>query len=95
MEVGGMEVDVGETVSAGSAPGSTASRHLPQRCRHHPACGQSAAGAAGGWQLERRRFFSEATMAKIHEPEEAFALTERAPAEQVATTISRNAPVFA
>jgi hypothetical protein len=34
-------------------------------------------------------------MAKIHEPEEAFALTERAPAEQVATTISRNAPVFA
>jgi hypothetical protein len=30
--------------------------------------------------MERRRFFSEATMAKIQEPEETFALTEYAPA---------------
>jgi hypothetical protein len=30
--------------------------------------------------MERRRFFSEATMAKIQEPEETFALTEHAPA---------------
>jgi hypothetical protein len=34
-------------------------------------------------------------MAKTQEPEEAFAFNERAPAEKMATTISRNAPVFA
>ena len=40
------------------------------------------------WQLERRRFFSEATMAKIPEPEEAFVLTNGDPADQTATTAS-------
>jgi hypothetical protein len=38
------------------------------------------------WQLERRRFFSEASMAKIPEPEEAFVLTNGDPADQAATT---------
>jgi putative transposase len=38
------------------------------------------------WQLERCRFFSEATMAKIPEAEEAFVLTDAAPAGQPATT---------
>jgi putative transposase len=38
------------------------------------------------WELERRRFFSEATIAKIPEPEEAFVLTDAAPAGQAATT---------
>ena len=38
------------------------------------------------WQLERRRFFSEATMAKIPEPEEAFVLANGDPADQAATT---------
>ena len=39
------------------------------------------------WQLERRRFFSEATMAKIPEAEEeGFVLTDAAPAGQPATT---------
>lgn len=36
------------------------------------------------WQLERRRFFSEATMAKIPEPEEALELTDADPAGQPA-----------
>jgi len=40
------------------------------------------------WQLERRRFFSEATMAKIPQPEEAFVLTRGDPADQAATTAS-------
>jgi putative transposase len=40
------------------------------------------------WQLERRRFFSEATMAKIPEPEEAFVLRHGDPADQAATTAS-------
>ena len=40
------------------------------------------------WQLERRRFFSEASMAKIPEPEEAFVLTDGAPAEKAATRTS-------
>ena len=40
------------------------------------------------WQLERRRFFSEATMAKIPEAEEAFVLTDAVPAGQTATTTS-------
>ena len=31
------------------------------------------------WQLERRRFFSEATMAKIPEPEEALELADGDP----------------
>lgn len=31
------------------------------------------------WQLERRRFFSEATMAKIPEPEEELELTDADP----------------
>jgi putative transposase len=38
------------------------------------------------WPLERRRFFSEATMAKIPEPEEAFVLTDAAPPVQAAAT---------
>jgi len=40
------------------------------------------------WQLERQRFFSEATMAKIPEAEEAFVLTDAVPAGQTATTTS-------
>ena len=40
------------------------------------------------WQLERRRFFSEATMAKIPAPEEPLELTDGDPAQQAETTIS-------
>jgi putative transposase len=40
------------------------------------------------WQLERRRFFSEATMAKIPEPEEALELADGEGAEQAAGTLS-------
>jgi putative transposase len=40
------------------------------------------------WQLERRRFFSEATMAKITEPEESLELTDADPDTQPAATIS-------
>jgi len=40
------------------------------------------------WQLERRRFFSEATMAKIPEPDEALELTDGEGAEQAAGTLS-------
>ena len=40
------------------------------------------------WQLERRRFFSEATMAKIPEPEEPLELTGGDRAEQTAAAIS-------
>jgi putative transposase len=40
------------------------------------------------WQLERRRFFSEATMAKIPEPEEPLELTDGACAEEVTAVIS-------
>ena len=40
------------------------------------------------WQLERRRFFSEATMAKIPEPEEPLELMGGDQAEQTAATIS-------
>ena len=40
------------------------------------------------WQLERRRFFSEATMAKIPEPEEALELADGEAAEQAAGTLS-------
>jgi len=40
------------------------------------------------WQLERRRFFSEATMAKIPEPEEALELTDGERAEQSSAAIS-------
>ncbi len=36
------------------------------------------------WQLERLRFFSEATMAKIPEPEEPLELMGGDPAEQTA-----------
>jgi hypothetical protein len=43
------------------------------------------------WQLERRRFFSEASMAKIPEPEEAFVLSNGDPAGQAATTTNGNA----
>jgi putative transposase len=39
------------------------------------------------WQLERRRFFSEATMAKIPEPEEAMELADGELAEEEAGTI--------
>jgi putative transposase len=40
------------------------------------------------WQLERRRFFSEATMAKIPEPEEALELADGEAAEEAAGTLS-------
>jgi len=40
------------------------------------------------WQLESRRFFSEATMAKIPEPDEALELTDGEGAEQAARTLS-------
>ena len=40
------------------------------------------------WQLERRRFFSEATMAKIPEPDEALELTDGEDAEEAAGTLS-------
>jgi putative transposase len=40
------------------------------------------------WQLERRRFFSEATMAKIPEPEEPLELMGGDQAEQTAAAIS-------
>jgi putative transposase len=40
------------------------------------------------WQLERRRFFSEATMAKIPEPEEPLELTDGDPSAQPAANIS-------
>jgi transposase-like protein len=39
------------------------------------------------WQPERRRFFSEATMAKIPEPEELLELTDGDPIEQAAAAI--------
>ena len=39
------------------------------------------------WQLERRRFFSEATTAKIPEPEELLELTDGDPIEQAAAAI--------
>lgn len=37
------------------------------------------------WQLERRRFFSEATMAKIPVPKEPLELEEDDPSESAAT----------
>ena len=40
------------------------------------------------WQLERRRFFSEATMAKIPEPEEPLELTDTDPTAQPAARTS-------
>jgi putative transposase len=40
------------------------------------------------WQLERRRFFSEATMAKIPDPEEPLELIGGDQAEQAAAVIS-------
>jgi hypothetical protein len=40
------------------------------------------------WQLERRRFFSEATMANIPEPEEPLGFSETDPAVAVALASS-------
>jgi putative transposase len=40
------------------------------------------------WQLERRRFFSEATMAKIPQPGELLELSDGVPSEQASTTNS-------
>jgi len=40
------------------------------------------------WQLERRRFFSEATMAKIPEPTEALELADGEGSEQAAGTLN-------
>jgi len=40
------------------------------------------------WQLERRRFFSEATMAKIPDPEEPLGFSENDPAGAVALASS-------
>ena len=49
-------------------------------------------GRRNGWgrwsYLERRRFFSEATMATIPQPEEWPKLTESVPSEQVSAAIS-------
>ena len=49
-------------------------------------------GRRNGWgrwsYLERRRFFSEATMAKIAQSEELLELTDGVPSEQASTTIS-------
>jgi len=39
------------------------------------------------WQMERRRFFSEATMTKIPVPEEALELTDGECAEQSSAAI--------
>jgi hypothetical protein len=47
------------------------------------------------WPLECRRFFSEASMVKIPEPEEAFVLTHEETADQATTTASRNAAASA
>jgi putative transposase len=44
-----------------------------------------------GWQLERRRFFSEATMAKIPEPADALGLTGGDPSAQPELSTSRSA----
>ena len=40
------------------------------------------------WQLERRRFFSEATIAEIPEPEEPLEFSNNDPAGAVAPAIS-------
>ena len=40
------------------------------------------------WQLERRRFFSEATMAKIPEPEEDLELADGEGADEEPGTLS-------
>ena len=40
------------------------------------------------WQLERRRLFSEATMAKIPEPEAALELTDGEPSRRPAVSTS-------
>lgn len=40
------------------------------------------------WQLERRRFFSEATMAKIPEPEEPLELTDGDAADMPAAAVN-------
>jgi hypothetical protein len=40
------------------------------------------------WQLERRRFFFEATMAKIPQPGALLVFTDGVPSEQASTTIS-------
>ena len=44
------------------------------------------------WQLERRRFFSEATMAKIPEPEETLELMNGDQAEQSSAANCRTTP---
>jgi len=40
------------------------------------------------WQLERRRFFSEVTIAKIPKPEEPLELTDGDAADQTIATIN-------
>lgn len=45
------------------------------------------------WQLERRRFFSEATMVKIPKPEEPLELTDGEPSAQPAASTSRIPPI--
>jgi len=44
------------------------------------------------WQIERRRFFSEATKAKIPEPEGPLELTDSDPDEKAAATTRCSAP---
>ncbi len=46
------------------------------------------------WQLERRRFFSEATMTKLPESEKPLELADGAGAYQSATASNRTAPAF-
>ena len=50
--------------------------------------GSQLPGRQEEWQLERRRIFSEATMAKIPEPEEPLKLMGGNQAEQTAAAIS-------
>ncbi len=45
------------------------------------------------WQLERRRFFSEATMAKISEPEEMLEFSESDPSRGASHQLIEETPV--
>jgi len=71
-------------------------RHLSQRRLQWPPADYVYVRLVGSqlleqqevWQLERRRFFFEATMAKIPEPEEPLELTGADPADQPAEAIN-------
>ncbi len=87
--------DIDAVFSAGVAPHERG-RHLPQRRRQWPPAGFVDTRLVGSqlleqqeeWQLERRRFISEATMAKIPDPEEPLDLMGGDQAEQAAAAIS-------